>query len=107
MNINPANCKPGEHVWTNESQWLCDCSKTRRDAPSAKVFAVRKEFEYHKLNTVGLAEVDCVRAAFSALLDVIDAAVPNSREKSLTITDLQSAASWAIRGVATKAENQA
>lgn len=67
---------------------------------------IRKEFRVHRLNAEGLAKCDELARAFSALLDTIDSMSPGpSREKSLSVTALETAAFNAKRAVASQPEN--
>ena len=69
--------------------------------------AIRPEFEHHNLNSLGQTRTDAVREAFSDLLNSIDILSPgSSRAKSVMITKLQEACSWANRAVAESTENQ-
>ncbi len=67
---------------------------------------VRTEFNVHMLNDKGRAEAEQLATAYSALLDVIDQLVPQSREKSVAITELQTSCFWAKRGIAIQPDNQ-
>lgn len=68
--------------------------------------SIRNEFNVHMLNDKGRAEAEQLAKAYSALLDVIDQLVPQSREKSVAITELQTSCFWAKRGIAVQKDNQ-
>lgn len=67
---------------------------------------IRNEFQVHMLNDKGKAEAEQLAEAYSRLLDTIDQLVPQSREKSVAITELQTSAFWAKRGIAVQPDNQ-
>lgn len=58
-----------------------------------------KTFAYHKPSPEGLAKIGCLRVEFSELLNTIKNECPDSREKSVAITQLETAAMWAIKSV--------
>lgn len=60
---------------------------------------MKKTFAYHKPSTEGTAKIEMLRSAFSELQDLIDGMTPNSREKSVAFTQLETAAMWAIKAV--------
>lgn len=60
---------------------------------------MRKTYAYHKPSDDGLAKITELRNAFSALEDQIEAIAPHSRERSVALTELQTAAMWAIKAV--------
>lgn len=64
------------------------------------VYTIRPEFSSHDLRDVGRARIDDVKAAFSTLLNVIEANIPPGRERSIATTHLQDACMWAARGIA-------
>lgn len=60
---------------------------------------MKKTFAYHKPSEDGLAKITTLRKAFSDLHDIIEATAPNSREKSVALTNLETTAMWAIKAV--------
>lgn len=61
--------------------------------------SARKEFEIRILDTDRLRAAQNLSGGFSALLDMVEAAVPAGRERSIVVTKLQEAFGWALRGV--------
>lgn len=60
---------------------------------------IDKPFAYHKPSDAGLARIIDLREAFSNVKQVIEANCPDSRQKSVAITELETAAMWAIKAV--------
>lgn len=60
---------------------------------------IDKPYAYHKPSEEGLKKITRLREAFSILERVIDETCPNSRHKSVTITNLETTAMWAIKAV--------
>lgn len=60
---------------------------------------MKKTFAYHKPSEKGLVTITTLREAFSALHDLIEEKCPASREKAVAITNLETAAMWAIKAV--------
>lgn len=60
---------------------------------------MKKTFAYHKPSAAGLEKITKLREAFSAMHDLIDSLAPNSREKSVAFTELETTAMWAIKAV--------
>lgn len=58
-----------------------------------------KTFAYHKPSDDGLSKITKLREAFSVLSQQIDELAPNSREKSVALTNLETTAMWAIKAV--------
>lgn len=58
-----------------------------------------KTFSYHKPSDDGLAKVTSLREAFSGLHSLIEQTCPQSREKSVALTNLETTAMWAIKAV--------
>lgn len=58
-----------------------------------------KTFAYHKPGESGLEKITRLREGFSELAALIEATAPGSREKSVAITNLETAAMWAIKAV--------
>lgn len=67
---------------------------------------IRPEFEYHELNQAGIAACGALRGAFTELLTAVEATIPPGRERSLVVTKLQEACSWAVRAAAIQPQNQ-
>jgi hypothetical protein len=60
---------------------------------------MKKTFAYHKPSKDGLALITQLREMFSLTLDMIETLCPASREQSIAITELETAAMWAIKAV--------
>jgi non-homologous end joining protein Ku len=60
---------------------------------------IDKPFAYHKPSKDGLERITTLREGFSTLKQIIEQTVINSRERSVAITELETAAMWAIKGV--------
>ena len=60
---------------------------------------ISKTFAYHKPSNDGLAKIASLRESFSDLMEHIKAVCPDSREKSVAITNLEQAGMWAIKAV--------
>jgi hypothetical protein len=60
---------------------------------------MKKTFAYHKPSAAGLDKITKLREAFSRLHDEIEQLAPASREKSVALTNLETAAMWAIKAV--------
>lgn len=58
-----------------------------------------KTFAYHKPGEGGLEKIRQLREAFSALHEKINELAPQSRERSVALTELETAAMWAIKAV--------
>lgn len=58
-----------------------------------------KTFAYHKPSPTGLAAIQALREAFSIVSDAITTTCPPSRERSVALTELETAAMWAIKSV--------
>jgi hypothetical protein len=61
--------------------------------------AIDKPFAYHKPSDEGLFKINNLREQFSTLKGLIEATCPASRERSVAITELETAAMWAIKAV--------
>lgn len=64
-----------------------------------KMEKISKSYNYHKPSEEGLAKVKAIREAFTALDALVSELAPSSRERSLAITELETAAMWAIKAV--------
>lgn len=60
---------------------------------------MKKTFAYHKPSESGLAQITQLREMFSLTLEMIETHCPVSRERSIAITELETAAMWAIKAV--------
>lgn len=60
---------------------------------------ILKPFAYHRPSEEGMESITRLREAFSAIHAVIQDSCPGSREKSIALTELETAAMWAIKAV--------
>ena len=60
---------------------------------------MKKTYAYHKPSDGGLEKIRILREAFSSLHDLIESIAPQSREKSVALTNLETTAMWAIKAV--------
>jgi|ERR1044071_561421 len=60
---------------------------------------IEKAFAYHKPSPDGLTKVNALREAFSAVKAAIETHCPESRQRSVALTELETAAMWAIKAV--------
>jgi hypothetical protein len=60
---------------------------------------IDKPFAYHKPSPEGLDRINKLREAYSNLQKVIEDTCPNSRQKSVAVTELETSAMWAIKAV--------
>lgn len=60
---------------------------------------IDKPFAYHKPSPAGQEKIDLIREAYSVVLRAIEATCPQSRHKSVAITELETSAMWAIKAV--------
>lgn len=60
---------------------------------------MKKTYAYHKPSSEGLDRITALRKAFSDLDDLIQEIAPQSREKSVALTNLETTAMWAIKAV--------
>lgn len=58
-----------------------------------------KTYAYHKPSADGLAKIQHLRSVFSMVHDIVLNTAPNSRERSIALTNLEEAAMWAIKSV--------
>jgi len=56
-----------------------------------------KTFAHHAPSADGIAKIRQLRAAFSTMSKVIEELCPNSRERSVALTNLETTAMWAIK----------
>jgi hypothetical protein len=60
---------------------------------------IDKPFAYHKPSEDGLARITVLREKFSELERIIETLCPESRHRSVAITQLETTAMWAIKAV--------
>lgn len=60
---------------------------------------IQRPYAYHKPSDDGLSKITQIRKAFSNIDALIKDLAPQSREKSIAITELETAAMWAIKAV--------
>lgn len=60
---------------------------------------IDKPFAYHKPSDVGLNKINALRAGFSELKRQIEIVCPESRHRSVALTELETSAMWAIKAV--------
>lgn len=60
---------------------------------------IEKTYAYHKPSNTGIEKIKTLREAFSSLHNLINEVAPNSREKSVALTNLETTAMWAIKSV--------
>ena len=60
---------------------------------------IDKPFAYHKPSDDGFARITRLREAFSLVKRAIEDNCPESRQRSVAITELETAAMWAIKAV--------
>lgn len=60
---------------------------------------MKKTYAYHKPGAGGLEKITKLREAFSQIHDTIEELAPNSRERSVALTNLETTAMWAIKAV--------
>lgn len=60
---------------------------------------MEKTYAYHKPSAAGIEKIAELRKAFSDLHNKIKELAPDSREKSVAFTNLETAAMWAIKAV--------
>lgn len=68
-------------------------------APAESLGVVKKTYAYHKPSEAGLKKIAKLRQLFSMVHDVIEELTPQSREKSVAFTNLETTAMWAIKAV--------
>lgn len=61
--------------------------------------AIDKPFAYHKPSDDGMEKITVLRYAFSFVKAAIEAECPESRHRSVALTELETAAMWAIKAV--------
>lgn len=61
--------------------------------------SIDKPFAYHRPSVDGLQRITQLRELFSVAKKVIEEVCPDSRHRSVAITELETAAMWAIKAV--------
>lgn len=60
---------------------------------------IDKPFAYHKPSAIGLNRITNLRKIFSQVKRIIENECPESRQRAVAITELETAAMWAIKAV--------
>ena len=60
---------------------------------------IDKPYAYHKPSPEGMDKINQLREAYSIVQRIIDEVCPQSRQKSVAITELETSAMWAIKAV--------
>jgi len=60
---------------------------------------IDKPFAYHKPSPDGMVQITRLREVFSYAKRMIEMCCPESRQRSVAITELETAAMWAIKAV--------
>jgi len=60
---------------------------------------MKKTYAYHKPSVDGLEKITALRTAFSELHYLIERLAPESRERSVSLTNLETTAMWAIKAI--------
>lgn len=60
---------------------------------------IDKPFAYHKPSEEGLQKITAIREAYSVVMKAIEDNCPNSRQRAVAITELETSAMWAIKAV--------
>jgi hypothetical protein len=60
---------------------------------------IDKPFAYHQPSPDGLTKITALRLAFSETKAIIEQTCPESRQRAVAITELETAAMWAIKAV--------
>ena len=60
---------------------------------------IDKPFAYHKPSIDGTNRINALRHAFTVVKRTIEETCPESRHRSVAITELETAAMWAIKAV--------
>ena len=58
-----------------------------------------KTYAYHKPSEDGLEKIRMLRVAFSQMHKMIEEMAPQSRERAVALTNLETTAMWAIKAV--------
>jgi len=60
---------------------------------------MKKTYAAHKPSAEGIEKIAALRKLFSETHDQIEALAPSSRERAVALTNLETAAMWAIKAV--------
>jgi len=60
---------------------------------------IDKPFAYHKPSERGLYKINQIREAYSEVKQAIEERCPESRQRAVAITELETSAMWAIKAV--------
>jgi hypothetical protein len=60
---------------------------------------VLKQYAYHKPSDASLHAIDELREAFSEVTKAVQRYAPQSRERSVALTELETAAMWSIKAI--------
>lgn len=60
---------------------------------------IDKPFAYHKPSEDGMAKITSLREGFSRIKGLIELHCPESRQRSVALTELETSAMWAIKAV--------
>ncbi len=85
---------PGEEVFQFHG-YSGPCPKP----PLPKATKMLKTFAYHKPSEEGLKKITKLRELFSQLHGELTELCPQSRERSVALTELETTAMWAIKAV--------
>ena len=79
---------------------LATVSATFNEPPTQNAYAhIDKPFAYHKPSEDGFERITKLRVAFSDVKARIEQVCPESRQRSVALTELETAAMWAIKAV--------
>ena len=67
--------------------------------PATNTSLVSKTFAYHEPSPDGLRKITVLREAFTFVKAAVEQQCPMSRERSVALTELETAAMWAIKAV--------
>lgn len=60
---------------------------------------MKKTYAYHKPSGDAMLQIKHLREHFSDLHDLIESICPQSRERSVALTELETSAMWAIKSI--------
>lgn len=60
---------------------------------------MEKTYAYHKPSAGGLDKIKTLREAFSSLHNLVKEIAPETRERSVALTNLETTAMWAIKSI--------
>jgi hypothetical protein len=67
--------------------------------PVENLMPIDKPYAYHKPSAKGLYQINQLREAFSEMEKLIQEVCPESRQRAVAITNLETTAMWAIKAV--------